>query len=71
MKKLLLILVVFMSGCYSSLDTAKAKYLCRNNGGLYELEILGSKRILCNDGTEFSSEKLRSTIIEDDEYLPK
>ena len=68
----LLFLLLSLSGCLrnTEMNIAKANYLCKENGGLYNFYTADVKPVVCNDGTNFTVEQLVSTIIKDPKFYP-
>lgn len=71
MKRLTALLVAaFLLGGCDDMTVAKAKYACRNDGGLYTVELLFFKPYAhCNNGKVHA--ELSSVVIEDPAYYPK
>ena len=70
---LVLLLVAMLSACTpaNGLNLAKAEYLCRDHGGLYNFRSIREEPVVCSDGTKFDVQDVSEVIIKDHKYLPE
>lgn len=70
---LIVVLIVTLANCTprNNLNDAKARYLCRDNSGLYAFYLFSEYPVQCNDGTQFSIKQLQEVTIKDPQYLPR
>ena len=70
MKYLIIVAVLMLSGCESGMFDAKARFLCKDRGGVYYTYVWfqNSPFATCNDGSRV---ELSNVIITDPEYFAK
>lgn len=65
-----IILVGILSACTpnSTMNVNKAKYLCRDDGGLHIIKPFSEYPVICRNGQKFSVHQIDQTVIEDSQY---
>tara|TARA_R110002153_G_scaffold274311_1_gene448378 strand:+ start:306 stop:527 length:222 start_codon:yes stop_codon:yes gene_type:complete len=65
--------LLLLVGCVpaSTLNVAKAEFLCKDHGGLYDFIGFKQRPVYCVDGTRFDVNAVREAVIDDPEYYPK
>lgn len=71
MRIFLIILLCTACTPNTKMNIAKAKFLCKDYGGLYKFESFNANPVICIDGTKFSISRLDKTIITDSNYYPR
>jgi len=73
------IAIIFGCGKMSNMHIAKGKFICKDNGGMYEFypfpataNMKSTKhiRVLCMDGTTYTSLEINDIIITDSDFYP-